>query len=898
MLGKVIGGRYRIIRHLGGGGFGQTYLAEDGHLPGKPACVVKQLKPKVTDPEALQAAQRLFDTEAEVLYALGSHEQIPRLFAHFAENQDFYLAQELIEGETLSQELKTHGRFSEAEIVALLQDLLSVLTFVHQQQVIHRDIKPSNLMRRQSDRRIVLIDFGAVKQIGMQSEDGTLQATVTIAVGSSGYMPNEQLAGKPRFSSDIYAVGMLAIQCLTGIYPKRLEEDPTTSEILWQDHAQVSPKVAEILNTMVRYDYRQRYASAKEAADALTEITKVASVVSLLTEPQPISADGHLVWLERGDELFQQQRYRDAVSAYDHLIQAKPTDYLAWFKRAIALEHLNCHADATASYDRVVQLHPEDYLAWHKRGAAFEHLQRYSEALESFQQVVELQPDNYWAWQDQGRILEQLQRMEEALAAYDRAVQLKPDFELAVASRKRLLSQLKRVDTLYHLQHYDEAVASCDRAIEQNPRDSLAWLMRGMALENLQRLEAAIAAYDRVVDIQPDDHVAWFKRGNTLEKLQDYEEAIASYTRVVRLQPDNYWAWQDLGRLLEQSGQTESAIAAYDRVVQIKPGFEAAITGRMRVLQQLQHPSFAPSEEDETVASAATSLVATEPMELPNAVSSNPPVAPLPATPGNRIETMISHPSRRSAAIAAPATVEKTQITVPKPEQMARLDQTHQLDPNEPEDETVFGAIAAKALEPSSPVEPLALDLVEEPEDETVFGAIAAKPTNEAKSAADWFRQAQGLLEVQNYAEALIACDRACQLCPTDADFWHWQGNLLVTMERYAEAIAAYSKAVQLAPENIDLWHRMGTVLTRLQRYQEAVACFNRAIKLKPDSASFWYCRGRVLSQLKEYPKAIQSFDRALQLKPGFQQALRDRQQVLSQLQPPTLKTAPLKLKS
>jgi tetratricopeptide (TPR) repeat protein len=618
MLGRTLGGRYQITRHLGGGGFGQTFLAEDLHLPGKPQCVVKQLKPRMTNLAALQTARRLFETEVETLYSLGSHEQIPRLFAHFEENSDFYLAQEFIQGETLSHELKNRQRLTESEVIHLLLDILNVLEFVHQQQVIHRDIKPSNLIRRSSDRRLILIDFGAVKQIGMEAHESPQQVSMTIAVGSSGYMPNEQLAGKPRFSSDIYAVGMLALQCLTGINPKNLPEDPKTSEILWRDQVEVSPELADILDRMVRYDFRQRYPSAKEALEALRSVVEVASVSSLLAEPKSVSFDGHLAWFERAEELFQQQRYREAVTAYDLVLQAKPDHDLAWFKRGIALENLHHYEDAIASYEQVLQLQPQDYLAWFKLGSLLQQVQRYPEALKSYGQVVELQPENYWAWHDRGRVLECLQRWDEAIASYDRAVQLKPDFQLAIDSRKRILSQLCRVDVLYHLQHYDEVVASCDRAIEQNPADSLAWLMRGMAMENLQRYEEALAAYDRVVAIQPDDQVAWFKQATVLEKLNQVEAAIAAYRRVVQIQPDNYWAWYDQGKLLEQTHQLEDAIICYDRVVQLKPDFDAAIAGRQRILGQQQRAELdAEAEEDETIVSLTQSANA-NPQLLPD----------------------------------------------------------------------------------------------------------------------------------------------------------------------------------------------------------------------------------------------------------------------------------------
>lgn len=268
MLGQTLGGRYHIIRPLGGGSFGQTYLAEDRHLPGTHLCVVKQLKPATTAPPVLQIARCLFEREAQVLYKLGNHPQIPRLFAHFEENQEFYLVQEFIDGRDLSHELTPGKRLSEAEAIALLQNILEILAFIHQHNVIHRDIKPSNLIRRQQDNKIVVIDFGAVKQISTQVMNSQGEMTKTIAIGTPGYMPKEQLAGNPRFSSDIYAVGMIGIQALTGLRPNQLPESPNTSEIIWRDQVQVNYELAEIIDTMVRYDFRQRYQSVVEVLQA------------------------------------------------------------------------------------------------------------------------------------------------------------------------------------------------------------------------------------------------------------------------------------------------------------------------------------------------------------------------------------------------------------------------------------------------------------------------------------------------------------------------------------------------------------------------------------------------------------------------------------------------------
>lgn len=271
---QPLGGRYKIIGELGAGGFGQTFLAQDLHLPDHPQCVVKQLKPQVSDAESFQTATRLFDVEARVLYQLGNHDQIPRLLAHFEENQEFYLAQELIDGEPLTQEMKGGQLWSETQVIAFLQDLLPILTFVHEQNVIHRDLKPSNLMRRRQDGKIVLIDFGAVKQVSTQVVNPQTGQTRTISIGTQGYTPKEQLGGNPRFSSDIYSAGIIAIQMLTGVHPRNLAEDDQTGEISWRDRApHVSAELADFLDNMVRYDFRARYPTAAEALVALRNLS-------------------------------------------------------------------------------------------------------------------------------------------------------------------------------------------------------------------------------------------------------------------------------------------------------------------------------------------------------------------------------------------------------------------------------------------------------------------------------------------------------------------------------------------------------------------------------------------------------------------------------------------------
>jgi len=267
MTVKKLSGRYKIVAELGRGAFGITFIAEDTQRPGHPKCVVKQLKPLNIDPYTLPEAKRFFDQEAMILEMLGKHDQIPQLLAHFTENQEFYLVQEYIAGQDLSQEMLRGKQMGEAKVSKLVWEILEVLAFVHQQGVIHRDIKPSNIRRRQ-DGKIMLIDFGSVKQITTQMVNALGQTSSTVAIGTRGYMPSEQANGNPQFSSDIYSVGMIGIQALTGISPVKLPKD-INSEFIWRKRVQVSPHFAEVLDKMVRYDFRQRYSSAVEVLQDL-----------------------------------------------------------------------------------------------------------------------------------------------------------------------------------------------------------------------------------------------------------------------------------------------------------------------------------------------------------------------------------------------------------------------------------------------------------------------------------------------------------------------------------------------------------------------------------------------------------------------------------------------------
>jgi WD40 repeat protein/serine/threonine protein kinase len=273
MVSQLLDGRYQIIEVIETGEFGQTYLAKDTRRPGEPQCFVKHLRPGTSEPKLINTTRRLFQKEAEVLEKLGQHDQIPQLFAYFEENEEFFLVESFVAGHSLSTEIVPGKPLVEEKIIPLLKELLEILVFVHGQGVIHRDIKPANLIRRYSDNKLVLIDFGSVKEIHIAQR----QAPVTVRIGTLEYMPIEQFQYNPQLNSDIYALGMIGVQAMTGLpaydLPKLRDlKNSNKGEIIWRHLAVCSQGLADVLDNMVRYDFRERYQSA---AEALADLRKI-----------------------------------------------------------------------------------------------------------------------------------------------------------------------------------------------------------------------------------------------------------------------------------------------------------------------------------------------------------------------------------------------------------------------------------------------------------------------------------------------------------------------------------------------------------------------------------------------------------------------------------------------
>jgi serine/threonine protein kinase, bacterial len=286
----LIVGRYRILHPLHEGGFGETFLVEDIHLPSQRRCVLKRLKPVHDNPEFYKLIKDRFQREAAIQETLGEAcLHIPRLYAYFLEGDHFYLVEEWIDGETLTAKVAEVGRFSEVAVAGILSQLLLTIDTVHQHQIIHRDIKPDNIILRRRDGKPVLIDFGAVKESMGAVLDSQGASGRSIVIGTASYMAPEQSVGRPLYASDLYSLGLTAVFLLTGRSPGELDHNPETGKVEWRSQVpQVSEELARIIETAIQTHPQDMF----QALQMLQAGTLLEDIPTLISRSQPGNAPG------------------------------------------------------------------------------------------------------------------------------------------------------------------------------------------------------------------------------------------------------------------------------------------------------------------------------------------------------------------------------------------------------------------------------------------------------------------------------------------------------------------------------------------------------------------------------------------------------------------------------
>ncbi|PSN17957.1 serine/threonine protein kinase [filamentous cyanobacterium CCP5] len=644
---KPLGGRYQIIRQLGAGGFSRTFLVKDLHLPSNPRCIIKQLEPQTRDPRALEMARRFFDTEAKVLYQLGNHPQIPTLLAHFEDNQEFYLAQEYIEGTHLSREFVKGVSWPQARVVLLMQEVLKVLLFVHDRQVIHRDIKPSNLIRRFQDNQIVLIDFGAVKRVSTSPlrELDTGSTNLTVAIGTQGYMPNEQYAGKPRYSSDVYAVGMLGIRALTGIHPRDILENLATGELNWRQHApSVGPALAEVIDTMVRCDFRDRYPTALEALSALNNLPEAECSIYLSGTSYPTSmaaagATESVLTTGQATDNAMEALHGDDSSTFLYgtaqtvIFDPNGSEFASGFNRA-GLPGLRHQEDdgpsegteasdrgntpsqsrdsqEEASPTRAARLGGWFPLAWIKNhpplpkpvliGLAPVTIvtvlaivavveQRRPHPLQASAADLDLPsiPDQVLAIvSPEAMAAFQVKQADQSFLAGDLTAAM-AGYEAAIQTKfDYAQAHLGRCLTFLELQKPNEATVACNDALAYRGYFPQAVRAKGQALEQQDRLLEALNYYQEANRQMPAMFQAWLDRGRVLHRLGRSAEAIDALDQAIARDRRSVEAWTIRGKANWALTRFDQVIVDLDKALMLQPDYQPAVEMRRQIRQQL-----------------------------------------------------------------------------------------------------------------------------------------------------------------------------------------------------------------------------------------------------------------------------------------------------------------------
>lgn len=301
-LEALLDGRYRVVQVLTTEVWGQIYLAQDTRRPSQPQCVIQHVKPIAVEPEYQDAIRHLFVREAAILEKLADHDQIPQLLACFEDEEGFYLVQEFVNGYPLSLELQPEHPWTESEVVQFLLDCLEPLAFVHNQGIRHGNLSPENLVRRVQDNKLVLVGFDSVRQLHLSLLALHGQKTLHTEIGDRGYQAPEHLKGNPCFASDVYAIGKIALQALTGVHASVIPIEPKTGKVHWQTlesdaNNRFREDLKAFLDRMVHYDCKQRFNSAEEAFAAVQQLIKSAAVKAGDRSAPPLAVEsGSLVY--------------------------------------------------------------------------------------------------------------------------------------------------------------------------------------------------------------------------------------------------------------------------------------------------------------------------------------------------------------------------------------------------------------------------------------------------------------------------------------------------------------------------------------------------------------------------------------------------------------------------
>ncbi|MEH2152249.1 tetratricopeptide repeat protein [Nostoc sp.] len=619
MDSHLLDGHYRILKILNDGEKGKTYLVEDVNLPDS-QFIVKQLRPPSSNPQTLTILHRLFASKAATLEKLGQkHDKIQKIIAYFEEDEEFYIVQEFISGNPFSDEIIPEEALKEDQVITFLSEILETLVVVHSYGVIHRDIKPANIIRRESDKKLVLINLGTVNE------------AITNTVDNLEYMPIEQVNGNLKYNSDIYALGIVAIAALRGLPANeisnlRSQKNRLTGEIVWRNkNLKVNRKLAKIINKMVRFDYRKRYQYATEVLDDLKKLTNVdddqqkqhqkklllvltgvAGCITLVVGalqfrlPKPVS-DAQQALYQAGVNKYDAGNYEGAIEDFNQVIELDPQNALAYNRRGDAYYRLGDYEQAQADSSQAILLNPQDANAYFDRGFAISELGKYKEAIADYTQAIKLNSENAYAYYGRGLARAQLKDNKGAMGDFSKAIALKPQYTEAYLQRGILRRRLRLPQG---------AIQDFDRVIKINPSDAKAYYQRGLTQSINKQKYAAVKDYTDAININPKYIEAYLNRGDVYSDLGDNLEATEDYNAILHIDPKFIAAYIHRGIHHFSFGDYKGAIEDYTAALKLDPNNIAVYNNRGNAYLELGNKKAANQDYSRAIAINANNALA------------------------------------------------------------------------------------------------------------------------------------------------------------------------------------------------------------------------------------------------------------------------------------------------
>lgn len=601
-MSQLLRDRYQILEMIRSDLLGETYLAEDVQLPDRPKCQIEKFRLPNTSSKSQKSLIQVLKRKADALQGIDRHPQIPQMLEYFEAENNFYLVHEFISGRSLSEDLIPEQSFTEQQTIALLQEIVDILIVIHDAGIVHGNLTPSNLIRHPVEGYWVLVGFGVFQEIREQIARSQGQVANSPLNGSALYVAPEQSQAVPQFNSDIYALGAIGIQALTGYSAAELsalsfETHPEEKKGSWNYGLAVSPSLVAILNTMACADSQNRYQLAKQVKADLRRMQhgqplgrkpavppqRTLVPKSTKSNVSPLPASGGKARRQSiaalpaakplptlsSPVLSSSWRWGIAMVAalgaiaalfYGQLPQRLTSYY--FHRQGVNREEQGNDSKALESYTQALRLYPDRDRTYYNRGLIHERLGNTSAALEDLTEAISLGSQSPETYYQRGNLRFQLGDRQGALDDYTEAIRLQEDYAAAYVNRGSVHADLG---------DDQRAVTDYTKALEIDSTLAAAYLNRCLSRSNLGDHLGAIEDCTQAIHFQPTHTFAYQNRGLARRRLSDFQGAISDYNTAIQLDPDDADPYYNRGLARQDLDDVAGAIADFTTAINRNP---------------------------------------------------------------------------------------------------------------------------------------------------------------------------------------------------------------------------------------------------------------------------------------------------------------------------------------